>query len=181
MPNWCENTVTLSHANPAMIARVKKAFAAGNLFNEFIPMPPGLQETEAWYDWALENWGTKWDVEGDIILEQGRAAEEAAGTDVFRTIARTPSVKLAFRSAWSPPIPIYEKLSAEGFYIEASYSEEAMEFCGEWSTYAKEVYYDYAGWTYDEIKAKIPTRLIEEYCIMGMVNADDDPELVPAR
>ena len=176
MPNWCENTVTLSHANPAMIARVKKAFTAGNLFNEFIPMPPGLQETEAWYEWALENWGTKWDVEGDdeawaIILEQGRAAEEAAGT----------SVKLAFRSAWSPPIPVYEKLSAEGFYIEASYSEEAMEFCGEWSTHAKEVYYDYAGWTYDEIKAKIPTRLIEEYCIMGMVNADDDPELVPAR
>ena len=176
MPNWCENTVTLSHANPAMIARVKKAFAAGNLFNEFIPMPPGLQETEAWYEWALENWGTKWDVKGDdepwaTILEQGRAAEEAAGT----------SVKLAFRSAWSPPIPVYEKLSAEGFYIEASYSEEAMEFCGEWSTYAKEVYYDYQGWTYDEIKAKIPTRLIEEYCIMGMVNADDDPELVPAR
>ena len=176
MPNWCENTVTLSHANPAMIARVKKAFAAGNLFNEFIPMPPGLQETEAWYEWALENWGTKWDVEGDdearaIILEQGRVTGLVDGT----------YVKLAFRSAWSPPIPVYEKLSAEGFYIEASYSEEAMEFCGEWSTHAKEVYYDYAGWTYDEIKAKIPTRLIEEYCIMGMVNADDDPELVPAR
>ena len=178
MPNWCENTVTLSHANPAMIARVKKAFAAGNLFNEFIPMPPGLppaglQETEAWYEWALENWGTKWDVGGDdeawaIILEQGTVVTpEAVGT----------YVKLAFRSAWSPPIPVYEKLSAEGFYIEASYSEEAMEFCGEWSTHAKEVYYDYAGWTYDEIKAKIPTRLIEEYCIMGMVNADDDPEL----
>ena len=171
MPNWCENTVTLSHANPAMIARVKKAFTAGNLFNEFIPMPPGLQETEAWYEWALENWGTKWDVEGDIILEYGPSgAEEAA--------AAGTSVKLAFRSAWSPPIPIYEKLSAEGFYIEASYSEEAMEFCGEWSTYGKEVYYDYQGWTYDEIKAKIPTRLIEEYCIMGMVNADDDPEPV---
>ena len=37
MPNWCNNTLVLRHADPAMITRAKDAFAAGKFLNEFVP------------------------------------------------------------------------------------------------------------------------------------------------
>ena len=39
MPNWCGNTLTLSHEDPDMIVRAKAAFAEGGFLNEFIPVP----------------------------------------------------------------------------------------------------------------------------------------------
>ncbi len=39
MPNWCANTVTLEHKDPAMIARAKEAFDKGAFLQEFIPVP----------------------------------------------------------------------------------------------------------------------------------------------
>jgi hypothetical protein len=47
MPNWCNNTIELSHEDPAMIERAKAAFADGKLLNEFIPLPKELEDTTA--------------------------------------------------------------------------------------------------------------------------------------
>jgi hypothetical protein len=43
MPNWCENVVTFTHSDPAMLARITTA--ADKLFNEFFPCPPELLDT----------------------------------------------------------------------------------------------------------------------------------------
>ena len=87
MPNWCYNTATFSHEDPAMIERLAKAADNDKVLQEFIPCPQELLETTAgrlignaqvyleekeksnldkygykcWYDWCVANWGTKWD------------------------------------------------------------------------------------------------------------------------
>ena len=47
MPNWCSNTVRLTHEDPAMIIRASDALTNGTFFNEFVPVPKGLSESIA--------------------------------------------------------------------------------------------------------------------------------------
>ena len=57
-----------------------------------------------WYDWCVENWGTKW------------------GVSRFSCNENT----MIFETAWSTPEPIFEKLSQEfpDDYIELKYADE---------------------------------------------------------
>lgn len=138
MPNWCQNSATLQHKDPAMIQRVITACEDKKLFQEFIPCPQDLLDTvsgyvvdedsvahevklaynlknygyQTWYEFKCAEWGTKWDVDPDII-------------DSTET-----SVTISFDSAWSPPIAAYDKLTALGFEIMATYYEAGMNFCG---------------------------------------------------
>ena len=90
MPNWCNNNLTLTHEDPAMIQRAYDALERGEFLNEFIPVPADLQITSGylgsgdeqkelerktaenrekygygnWYDYCVGEWGTKWDVGG---------------------------------------------------------------------------------------------------------------------
>jgi hypothetical protein len=45
MPNWCNNNLTLTHEDPAMILRAKEALDRGEFLNEFIPVPEDLKIT----------------------------------------------------------------------------------------------------------------------------------------
>jgi len=141
MPNWCNNNLTLTHEDPAMIQRAKEALDRGEFLSEFIPVPKDLQivagsvgdpveqakleaQTRAnvekygygnWYDFCVGEWGTKWDVGAD------------GTTDVH------PDGKMLhtyFDSAWSPPVYAYEKLVAMGFGVEAMYYEGGMGYAG---------------------------------------------------
>lgn len=141
MPNWCNNKVTLSHDDPAMIKRAEKAFKKGAFLSEFIPCPKPLIETMSgsygegyerevheaiqkinikhfgfpnWYDWCCAKWGTKWDIGG----RDGACEFEGQ------------SLKLFFDSAWSPPIAAYETLESLGFSVLAYYHEPGCSFCG---------------------------------------------------
>jgi hypothetical protein len=113
MPNWCNNVLTLKHNDPAMIALAVKAFEAGNLFNEFIPMPDELQDGN---EWSYANWGCKWDVGGSdaTVSEDGDPNQ----------------VEMAFDSPWSPPVEGYGNLEQLGFEVDAFYYEGGMGFCG---------------------------------------------------
>ena len=111
MPNWCANSVVLKHKDPTFIARARAAAEKDGLLNEFIPVPKDLKETIAgsfgdteeqkqleiqeayniknygysnWYDFCVNEWGTKWDVTGEVQdIEDG--------------------LMLTFDSAWAPP------------------------------------------------------------------------------
>jgi hypothetical protein len=139
MPNWCNNGITLRHADPAMIDRVIKG--QEGLLMEFLPTPQELVDTVAgfmgedkraaheaqqaaniakygykdWYDWNIANWGTKWDVNLDSIN---------------RVDANT--LEASFESAWGPPTTAYERLMELGFEITAYYYEPGMAFVGKW-------------------------------------------------
>ena len=144
MPNWCNNTLTLTHEDPAMILRAKEALDRGEFLSEFIPVPEDLKivagsvgdpdeqkELERktaenrekygygnWYDFCVGAWGTKWDVGGD-----GQTDIHPDGKMLHTT----------FDSAWSPPIGAYERLEELGFGVNAMYFEGGMAYAGEYS------------------------------------------------
>ena len=183
MPNWCNNSVEIYHADPAMIERVREAFNKGALLQEFIPVPESLhivagsvpvaEEAEHkakeqanrdkygyanWYDFCANEWGTKWDVGAD-----GNPAQDIPG-----------GLMLGFESAWSPPIGAYEKLTEQGFRIRAMYYEPGMAFAGVWED-GSDDYYDYGGLDSAGIADTLPVELDEAFGISESV-ADYEAE-----
>ena len=194
MPNWCNNTVEIYHNDPAVLERVRSAFKDGRLLDEFIPVPKELhivagcvgakdspeqialeaQERSnlekfgytTWYDYCVNEWGTKWDVGGD-----GMEAQDIPG-----------GLMLTFDSAWSPPIAAYEKLTEQGFSIRAMYYEPGMAFAGIWED-GDDQFYEYGGLNSEQIAEELPEVLDEAFCISESVaeweaeNAEEEEEV----
>ena len=174
MPNWCNNSVEIYHEDPAMIERVREAFNKGALLNEFIPIPQSLrivagcvgdpdeqkklEEDTArnkevhgygnWYDYCVNEWGTKWDVGAD-----GNPAQDIPG-----------GLMLGFESAWAPPCAAYEKLTEQGFRIRAMYFEPGMAFAGIWEDGIDD-FYEYGGLDSAGIAEELPVELDEAFGI----------------
>ena len=72
-----------------------------------------------WYEWMIDNWGTKWDF-GDDNADTGY---KPGDTELI----------LTFDTAWSPPVEFYANMVNElGYDIKAYYYEPGMAFCGIW-------------------------------------------------
>ena len=105
-----------------------------------------MSEEENWYDWNIQNWGTKW---------------EAGLIDWEREDENT--IWISFDSAWAPPVNAYEKLEALGFSVRAYYYESGMGFAGIYEDGIDD-YYELQG-NADEIENTIPEALDEMFCI----------------
>ena len=163
MPNWCNNGITLRHADPAMIERAAKALQEGTFLQEFIPCPKELIETVAngqtnedmvakhgyssWYDFNIANWGTKWDVESSNV-----------------EIEDANTVTAGFDSAWSPPVTAYEQLMDLGFEVEAFYYEPGMQFVGKWDN-GSDYCVEYGGQTSETVRDMIGEELDDYFAI----------------
>jgi hypothetical protein len=87
-----------------------------------IPIEEAMQcKTNDWYNWNVRNWGTKWDV---------AVGDNEAYSDTYIE-GPTPNgenlvVYYNFHTAWSPPYPAMEKLSAQypKLLFTLSYEEE---------------------------------------------------------
>jgi hypothetical protein len=193
MPNWCNNTLEITHEDPAMIERARVAFKEGRLLDEFVPVPKSLhivagrvgddndpkqKELEAqeaanlkehgystWYDFCVNEWGTKWDVGGDDL---GPAQDIPNG------------LIMSFDSAWAPPCVAYEKMMDLGFSIRATYYEPGMAFCGVWEDGVDD-FYEIGGMTADDVADMIPEFLDESYgiseCIREYEEEEEEEEL----
>ena len=183
MPNWCYNTVELTHEDPTMIERARTAFLGKGLLNEFVPVPKELQivagflgdEVEQaaleareaanlekhgyrnWYDYCVNEWGTKWDVTGQEINDIPNG------------------VILTFDSAWAPPTGAYDKLLDLGFEVRAMYYEPGMGFCGVWDN-GQDDEYSLGGLNSDEVAALLPQELDEAYGISESIAEYEDEE-----
>jgi hypothetical protein len=157
-----------------MIERVRTAFNDGRLLAEFIPIPQSLkivagcvgdpdeqkklEEDTArnkevhgygnWYDYCVNEWGTKWDVGAD-----GNPAQDIPG-----------GLMLGFESAWAPPCAAYEKLTEQGFRIRAMYFEPGMAFAGVWEDGIDD-FYEYGGLDSAGIAEELPPELDEAFGI----------------
>jgi hypothetical protein len=193
MPNWCNNTLEITHSDPAMIERARVAFKEGRLLDEFVPVPKELHivagrvgddsdpkqiELEAqeksnrekygyatWYDYCVNEWGTKWDVGGD---------DYNAPQDIPNGLIMT------FDSAWAPPCVAYEKMLDLGFSIRATYYEPGMCFCGVWED-GDDDFYDISNMTADQVEDLLPEFLDESYgiseCIREYEEEEEEEEL----
>ena len=139
MPNYCNNTITLIGPKDKITALDNKAKKEDALLQQLKPMPEALDGTTSpapaegtpqplvdgfdnWYDWRVENWGTKWDVDMDgLELTNG-------GT----------TINGWFDSAWAPPIHAYEYFlkDNEDCSLSSYYYEGGCDFAGHWEDYA---------------------------------------------
>jgi len=148
MPNWCLNKLTVSHDDQAAMDRFVSAYNKGTVCNEFLPMPVDIGD--GWYDWCINNWGTKWDVGAD----EGTEKEERYG---LKATVVGNEASCSFDSAWSPPIGLYKELVLRGFRVIASYFEPGMGYCGIWKD-GDDLYTEYG-----DDKGLIPVQVWEDY------------------
>ena len=146
MPNWCLNNITVEHEDSAMVDRFERAYNEGKTCEEFLPVPKDENGRifDGWYDWCVNNWGTKWDVGGK---------PEHHGLKATRV---GNQVSASFDSAWAPPTGLYEKLVELGYNVRATYWEPGMAFCGIWDN-GVDNYIEYSD------KDMIPVALWNEY------------------
>lgn len=179
MPNWCNNVMTISHPDPAMIQKAADAWNESKFLATLVPEPdysvtpvaktfpelsaqfakteeekeaalknePAISE-DSWWDWRVQNWGTKWDI--GYSKELDNLAEIQDG-----------EFKVFFDSAWSPPCGAYQSLEDKGFKIKAHYYEPGCGFVGYWECGVDECYSVPAD--PEDIEAEIPDFMINEW------------------
>ena len=153
MPNHTDNRVILSHADSQKIDDIYNVMNTddASLLQHIIPMNESLLDGGDWYEWRLDNWGTKWD-----IYE----------THCTRIDANT--LQLNFLTAWSPPIPVFDKLTDMGFDVYARYLDEGWMYVGE--------YTDEGGWFTEDFDTLADVRpdLDDEFGITEMVQEEKE-------
>ena len=127
MPNHTDNRVILSHDDTQMIDMIYNIMNTEDtpLCQTLIPMDTTLLNSGGWYDWRVENWGTKWEI---------------YNATCDRMDANT--LVLDFYTAWSPPCPIYDKLTDMGFEVNARYLDEGWMYIGEYNSDGDHVHFD---------------------------------------
>ena len=161
MPNWCNNSTTISGSKEQIdkFEAFLNEKSGKEWFDFFLPCPKELTDVDSpnktdnvneliekyghgdWYSWSVENWGTKWNTDAQDWSRDG------------------DSISFWFDSAWAPPTALYDKITAEGYDVEAYYLEEGMGFVGKYSEGADE-YYEY---TDSESLNDIPEDIVDNW------------------
>ena len=118
MPNWCTNLVRITGCCEDIqeLSEWLEAHKGRGWFDYFYPMPTDLPET-GWIDWAIENWGVKWNPDAEDI-EVYLSEDES-------------SIEFRSQTAWGPPIRFYDRIHTDTFYgIQVGYVGEFEESAG---------------------------------------------------
>ena len=131
MPNYTFNKLTLrgSSSEVARFMDDNKSEETDEIgspvplsFEKLVPTPPEMLESNDWYNWRLENWGTKWDaLDVHIPLRCNQFGASSRWSEV-------PNV-LEFNTAWSPPVPWVVAVS-EKYDLEFMLEYEGDDFSG---------------------------------------------------
>ena len=162
MPNWCSNTIEIEGTKEQINAFVSFLDEQNGKewFTFFKPTPPELKE-EGWYEWNIENWGTKWNCDAqDWVIVENPSADES-------------SVTFWFDSAWSPPTALYEFIEATStLNIKASYNEGGMGFVGEFVDGVDECF------NYEclEDLDSIPEHLVDEWNLAEQMEMNEEED-----
>ena len=159
MAEFCLNRVTIRHKDPRMMKRLLDAYARGAVCREFLPLPTSVNAS---VNWAVYNWGTKWDFGvgelGDPAVTLGNGA-----------------AKLDFHTAWSPPLGLYVELIEQGFEIEVRYCELSEGFCGRVDQ-RRIRHFEIRSGNFSKIQKHVDAVLIEEFGLDDFYADEEDEE-----
>jgi hypothetical protein len=135
MPNHCENKLILQANTPEELGLVRHFLGSiqeqgqdDNLnFNRLLPMPE--EEKENWYEWSIQNWGTKWNCY-DVLM-----------SDITTPEYEKPRLEYNFMTAWSPMADNLVRILSKEFpkvHCLLYYSEPGMMFGGCTTAFAGE-------------------------------------------
>jgi len=123
MPNHTTNHIDIWTTNKDLLKKIEKGFASHTLMKTFHPMPKELEGTTApkdtpnWYDWCVNNWGTKWDVysygEPTKRFKSAIIEKEDFSIDINRDFLKPRKyyeLSVEFLTAWSPPTQFFDYL-----------------------------------------------------------------------
>ena len=116
MPNWCSNSLTLKHEDKNKLDELEKQLSESDVFFQHLHPRPKDQDAN-WYEWNIENWGTKWDVN----VNEGYLQRIDDNT-----------LSISFDTAWGPPTKFYDFLFEQGWDVVARYYEPGVGFIGEY-------------------------------------------------
>lgn len=124
MPNYCSNSLYIDGDANTLRELTEFVRTSENAFDfkKIVPMPKNIyrgplgdKEKEIygknnWYDWSVENWGTKWNSIDAYIVDD----------------------EIAFLTAWSPCEPVIETLAKTfpSMRFVYEFCEIGMAFCG---------------------------------------------------
>jgi hypothetical protein len=114
-----------------------------------------------WYDFCVNEWGTKWDVGGDDYN-----APQQDGPN---------KITMAFDSAWAPPCSAMEKFVDMGFSVRLYYYEPGMCFAGIWED-GDDDYYDLSGMSSTQVVEELPEVLDEMFGISECIANYEEEE-----
>lgn len=112
MPNWCTNHIHIT-GDRVNINNLWSSLNVGDETNlmDALPIPEDIGDN--WYDWCIQNWGTKWPMEVNT-----------ADKDDDR-------IYLQGNTAWSPPLALLAHIATWWkVTCEVTYDEMGMDFCG---------------------------------------------------
>jgi len=139
MPNWCDNTISIS-GNADSIKKLKEFVGRPivedgkqieNVIYSLANIKPSTPDSESllgkdfeskgqddWYHNNINSWGTKWDVYGNVQMNNYKEGDEF--------------ISYWFDSAWSPPTLTTQTLSEifPELTIEHKYYESGCDFWG---------------------------------------------------
>lgn len=122
MPNYCQNKATFTHADKNKVDALFNEFKKlntdekGRPFELLYPLPESAANN--WYEWRIENWGTKWDA-----IDVGCCLDREDDN----------TMTVSFSTAWSPPVGVYAQMEKDGWTVDAIYFEAGFGFAGEYS------------------------------------------------
>ena len=125
MPNWCANLLEIAGPTEEKKRFLENAKSiegpeAAISLKRMVPYPEGVWD----YNWCVDNWGTKWDIDAELMNPYWEDDNENL---VFK-----------FDSAWGPPDVAFETIAKDypklGFCL--LFAEPGMGFEGsiQWNT-----------------------------------------------
>ncbi len=149
MPNWCQNAI-LFKGETSEVTKLIETVAGSDThlsLAKIIAVPEELTKVSSpnrdektaerlvqlygakdWYDFQVQNWGTKWDVEAQIIHDTSH------GVPGYQTYKEPKErfVRMEFDSAWSPPLAAIEMLAKQfpKVNIYHTWDETGCDFSG---------------------------------------------------
>lgn len=121
MPNWCNVNIEIM-GDENLLRNLDSQINAGGEPQPMNCLPRPEDIGDDWYNWSLQNWGTKWEMDVQVY-------------DFVTDGVTTPgygNIAIGGLTAWGPPTALLEHISRiyPGLVVICSYHEEGMDFLG---------------------------------------------------